>query len=155
MAEEPRTGVLEQRRPDGTFMKGVSGNAAGRPKGSKNQITLLKQALELQLREQAEPEMAEVLQTAIALAKEGNVAMIKLLLEMHMSKGSSDEAKASEKVAIQINSMAPPSSSPEVRATQAEQKKGDSRPSIDGTVENVNVIDIEETQNGRHEESDE
>jgi hypothetical protein len=144
LAEEPRTGVLEERRPDGTFQKGKSGNPLGRPKGSKNQITLLKQALELQLREQAEPEMAEVLQTAIALAKEGNVAMIKLLLEMHMSKGSSDEAKASEKVAIQINSMAPP-----------EQKKGDSRPSIDGTVENVNVIDIEETQNGRHEESDE
>ncbi len=33
--------------------------------------------------------------------------MIKLLLELHMSKGLSDEAKAAEKVAIQINSQAP------------------------------------------------
>jgi len=89
---------------DTRFKKGVSGNPAGRPKGSKNAITLLKQSLELQLREQAAPDLGAVLDKAVELALEGNSAMIKMLLEMHMSKGSSDDHQASERVAIQINS---------------------------------------------------
>ena len=106
-----KEGVLTERREDGTFAKGKSGNPAGRPKGSKNQITLLKQSLELQLREQAAPNLAGVLDKAVELALEGHPGMIKLLLEMHMSKGTGDDVKGSEKVAIQINSAsaAPPS----------------------------------------------
>jgi hypothetical protein len=94
------------RKKDGTFPTGVSGNPAGRPKGSKNAITLLKQSLELQLREQAAPDMGQVLDKATELALDGNTAMIKLLLELHMSKNTNDEAKAREHVAIQINSHA-------------------------------------------------
>lgn len=93
-----------QRTEAGTFPKGVSGNPHGRPKGSKNQITLLRQSLELALREQASHDISEVLGIAIEKAKAGDNAMIKLLLEMHMSKSTSDDAKATEKVAIQINS---------------------------------------------------
>ena len=89
---------------DTRFQKGVSGNPAGRPKGSKNAITLLKQSLELQLRDQAAPDMGAVLEKAVELALDGNSNMIKMLLEMHMSKGTTDEAQGSEKVAIQINS---------------------------------------------------
>jgi hypothetical protein len=88
----------------GKFVKGQSGNPAGRPKGSKNAITLLKQSLELQLREQAAPDLGAVLDKAVELALDGNPAMIKMLLEMHMSKGLNDESNATEKVAIQINS---------------------------------------------------
>lgn len=95
------------RTEAGTFPKGVSGNPAGRPKGSKNQITLLKQSLELQLREQAAPNMAAVLDKAVELALEGHPGMIKLLMDLHMSKSTNDDPKASEKVAIQINSAAP------------------------------------------------
>ena len=87
------------------FQKGVSGNPAGRPKGSKNQITLLKQSMELALRDQAAPDIGAVLDKAVELALEGHPGMIKMLLELHMTKGSADEAKATEKVAIQINSM--------------------------------------------------
>jgi hypothetical protein len=87
----------------GRFEKGVSGNPVGRPKGSKNKITLLKQSVEVALREQAEPHMAPVLEKCIELALEGDRSMIKLLLEQHMSKGIADDAKGSEKVAIQIN----------------------------------------------------
>jgi hypothetical protein len=47
--------------------------------------------------------------------------MIKLLLEMHMSKSTSDDAKATEKVAIQINSHGSPA---EVKGT-----------TIDSTIE--------------------
>ena len=93
-----------ERQKDGKFVKGKSGNPAGRPKGSKNAITLLKQSLELQLREQAAPNMEAVLEKAVELALEGHPGMIKLLLDMHLSKGTNEDAKGSEKVAIQINS---------------------------------------------------
>ena len=97
--------MVSNAKPVSTrFQPGKSGNPAGRPKGSKNAITLLKQSLELQLREQAAPDLGAVLDKAVELALEGNPAMIKMLLEMHMSKGPNDESHASEKVAIQINS---------------------------------------------------
>ena len=95
----------KERRQDGTFPKGVSGNPAGRPKGRKNEITLLKQELEHSLRTRAAPEVGKVLDKAVELALEGHPGMIKLLLELHMSKGSTDDkAKAADRVAIQINS---------------------------------------------------
>lgn len=93
-------------RKDGKFVAGHSGNPAGRPKGSKNAITLLKQSLELQLREQAGPDMGSVLGKAIELALDGDRQMIKLLLDKHLTAGTNDDAKATEKVAIQINSHA-------------------------------------------------
>jgi hypothetical protein len=97
-----------ERTDLGRFEKGKSGNPLGRPKGSKNKITLLKQSLEVALREQAAPHMEQVLDKAIEMAVEGDRTMIKLLLEQHMSKGTSDDVKASEKVAIQINAGAAP-----------------------------------------------
>lgn len=93
---------------DTKFKPGTSGNPAGRPKGSKNQITLLKQSLELALREDLQHDMPAVLQKAMELALGGNTTMIKLLVELHMSKSSNDDtAKGGERVAIQINSQAP------------------------------------------------
>lgn len=91
------------RTEDGKFPKGVSGNPAGRPKGSKNKITLLRESLELQLREQAAPDMAGVLHKATELALDGNPGMIKLLLELHMSKSAPEGGTGKEKVAITIN----------------------------------------------------
>jgi hypothetical protein len=101
MAEEKGTEVA--RRPDGTFPKGVSGNPAGRPKGRRNEITLLKESLELELREQGASRMPEILDTAIQLALAGDTTMIKLLLELHMTKGGTGDVKAGqEKVTINI-----------------------------------------------------
>jgi hypothetical protein len=88
----------------GKFQPGESGNPDGRPKGSKNKITLLKESLELLLRERSESKMVSVLDQAIALAMEGDRSMIKLLLELHMSKGTTqDGSKAIEKVEINIS----------------------------------------------------
>lgn len=90
------------------FVAGKSGNPSGRPKGSKNQITLLRQSLELQLREAAAPDMAKVMRKAVDLALEGDRSMIKLLLELHVSKQSNDEDRAADKVEINISSTPPP-----------------------------------------------
>jgi hypothetical protein len=93
-----------KKKTGGRFKPGQSGNPNGRPKGSKNQITLLKESLELQLREKSEGHMAAVLEKALELALAGDRAMIKLLLEMHMSKGTSnDNSKGIEKVEIKVS----------------------------------------------------
>ena len=86
--------------------EGLGPRKVGRPKGSKNKITLLKQELELQLREQAAPRIAEVLDRAIEMALAGDRTMIKLLLEMHMAKGSGDDSKVQNfKPEIHINGL--------------------------------------------------
>jgi hypothetical protein len=110
---EKAPNVAEVARIKGQFPQGVSGNPSGRPKGSKNKITLLKQTLELELREQASEDIGAVLRKATELALEGHAGMIKMLVELHMSKTANDDVKGSEKVAIQINS-APPQIAPTV-----------------------------------------
>lgn len=86
---------------------GQSGNPLGRPKGTKNQITILKQSLELQLREKAKSEMPKVLKKAIELALAGDRMMIKLLLELHMSRQThqEDESGGKSQVAVVIQNL--------------------------------------------------
>ncbi len=74
------TGVT--RAEDGTFVKGKSGNPAGRPKGRKNQLTQLKQDLEIAVRDNiSSSDVTDVLQTMVELAKEGNVGAAKIILD--------------------------------------------------------------------------
>jgi hypothetical protein len=120
LSEDPIKGEMV-RDDDGKFVQGVSGNPGGRPKGSKNKITLLRQSLELQLREQAAPNMGDVLRTAVALALDGDRAMIKLLLEMHMSKSAPEDSKGAERVAIQINNLASPKKGEVIDVTPTEE----------------------------------
>ena len=103
MSDENETKPVAVRAPDGTFPKGVSGNPKGRPKGRRNEITLLKESLELELRQRGSGRMPEVLDTAFQLALAGDTTMIKLLLELHMTKGGTGDVKAGqEKVTINI-----------------------------------------------------
>jgi hypothetical protein len=103
--DESPTGAKPVRKYG--FQKGISGNPAGRPKGSKNKITLMKLALEGELRTQMKPHMAQILAVAIQKAKEGDQGMIKLLLDKTLptTKASDDEAPAKEKVQIFIDRL--------------------------------------------------
>ena len=85
--------VSSSRNSKGQFAKGTSGNPLGRPKGSRNAITLLKQEIEHSLREQAAPNMGAVLDKALELALDGNITMLKFLLETHLSKTGVDKAE--------------------------------------------------------------
>lgn len=80
------------RTDDGKFVKGKSGNPAGRPKGRKNRITVLKQDLEIAIREQLSEEVIQsVVQSMIVEALNGNVGAGKLILDKVMSNARIEE----------------------------------------------------------------
>lgn len=64
----------------GQFVKGVSGNKVGRPIGSKNRTTVMKQAMEEAITREISDDVIEILETAVKLAKGGDVSMIKFVL---------------------------------------------------------------------------
>jgi hypothetical protein len=84
------------------WQKGQSGNPAGRPKGSKNKISLVKSDLELSLREFSKRYVPHVLAKALEMALNGDRSMIKLLLELHMSKPQHHDSDESGKNQVQI-----------------------------------------------------
>lgn len=95
-----------KREKDGTFVKGQSGNPNGRPLGAKNRITILRQGIELELREFAAPRMRQVLEKAFELALSGDRTMIKLLVEQHMAKApAEDSGVAAERPQINITGV--------------------------------------------------
>lgn len=64
----------------GQFVRGVSGNPAGRERGSKNRATLIRHAMEESLLRGVSEDFEAIMAEAISLAKSGNEAMIRLLL---------------------------------------------------------------------------
>lgn len=102
------TDLVEVRsKASNQFVKGQSGNPAGRPKGSKNAVTLMKLAIEGELRAQLKPEMSEILTKGIALAKEGDQDMIKYFLDKWISpaKAGTEEDAPRERVQILIGRL--------------------------------------------------
>lgn len=74
------------------WKKGQSGNPAGRPKGTKNYITQLKQNLEAAVRENANPsKVAGIIDTMCDLALDGNVGAAKLILDKFVSNAKTEE----------------------------------------------------------------
>ena len=65
---------------------GQSGNPEGRPKGSKNKLTLIKQALQEGIYEKLEKDFQKVYAVTLEKALDGDVACIKLLWESIMPK---------------------------------------------------------------------
>lgn len=87
---------------------------------SKQLIARIKREVELNLREQAAESLPYILQKAIDMAVKGDRAMIKLLLELSMSKPTpqdEDVSKDRDKVTINIRDLTLKPSSVEAKTT--------------------------------------
>lgn len=94
------------RNPDGTFPEKTSGNQKGRPKGSRNKITLMKLMAEEAYREDNQEKIQQVINKVVDKALKGDKACIKLVWSSVISNSPSDnKAQAQEKVVIKIDSM--------------------------------------------------
>jgi hypothetical protein len=72
--------VISERDDKGRFVKGQSGNPAGRAVGVRSKTTEVKEYIENALANRLQDEAAEILDKAVQLAKNGDQAMIKFLL---------------------------------------------------------------------------
>ena len=98
----------------GKFVKGVSGNPKGKPKGTKARSTLLRLAIEeMTLRETA-GEMPEIVKKALEMAKQGDQAIIKLLLSDVLKaarvqdREEDDEERGKTTIKVTINNYTGP-----------------------------------------------
>jgi len=81
--------VLDNRNPDGTFKKGMSGNPAGKPLGAKNFNTLFEKALihiaELNGKDPEDFDM-EIIAKGIELARKGDYRFFKDITDRRFGK---------------------------------------------------------------------
>ena len=95
-------GPLVRDNTTGRFLKGVSGNPNGRPKGSKNKVTMLKLMVEEAVREDNADKMLQVANLIVNQALEGDKDSQKLVWASIMSKSAADNSVAG-KESVQIN----------------------------------------------------
>lgn len=94
------------RNSDGQYIEGTSGNPLGRPKGSKNRITLLKMATEEAWRDRNQGRLDEVLDMILQDALEGDKGARKLIFDAVISKANVQEDKAAgQKQEIKVHRM--------------------------------------------------
>ena len=98
----------------GKFVKGVSGNPKGKPKGAKSRTTLLRLAIEEMLLRETSGSMPEIVAKALEMAKDGDRAVIKLLLgdvlkaARVQDRPEDDEEKGKTTIKVTINNYAGP-----------------------------------------------
>lgn len=103
--KEPLSGELI-RNAEGQFVEGVSGNPKGRPKGSKNRITLLKMQTEEAWRDRNQEKLDLVLDMILMDALDGDKAARKMIFEAVVSKANVQEDKAAgNKQEIKVHRM--------------------------------------------------
>jgi len=94
------------RNIEGQWVEGASGNPKGRPKGSKNKITLLKMATEQAWRERNQNRLDTVLDMILQDALDGVPAARKMIFEAIVSKANVQEDKAAgQKQEITVHKM--------------------------------------------------
>lgn len=90
------------RADNGKFLKGHSGNPAGRPVGSKNKVNILKISLEESFREGNFEKIGEILNSVVDDALGGDKSARKLVWDACISKANLSEEKDGRDTAPQI-----------------------------------------------------
>jgi len=102
---EPKEGKLI-RNAEGHFVKGYSGNPKGRPKGSKNRITLLKMQSEEAWRDRNSKMLDLLLDMILQDALDGDKGARKMIFDSLISKANIQEDKsAGTKQTINVHRM--------------------------------------------------
>jgi hypothetical protein len=102
---EEKSGKLV-RKADGQWVEGTSGNPKGRPKGSKNRITLLKMQTEEAFRDRNQARLDTVLDLILQDALDGDKAARKMIFDAVISKANVQEDKsAGQKQTITVHRM--------------------------------------------------
>lgn len=84
--------AVSGRDDNGHFLPGKSGNPAGRPKSRRNELIVLKQDLEIAVRETLSVDRVKRIVNRVAqMAEGGNIAAAKLLLDKIISNASDAE----------------------------------------------------------------
>lgn len=84
--------AVSVRDDNGHFLPGKSGNPQGRPKSRRNELIVLKQDLEIAVRETLPIERVKRIVNRVAqMAEDGNMAAAKLLLDKIISNASDAE----------------------------------------------------------------
>lgn len=107
----------------GQFVKGKSGNPNGKPKGSKNKLTLVKQAIEQELVEQLADDARSILAKAIKLAKGGDTMMIKLVLDKLMPNAREGSGVTLDKAGGGINIIISGIEKPTINAERVDKEE--------------------------------
>lgn len=114
------------RTATGQYIEGTSGNPMGRPKGSKNRITLLKMASEEAWRERNQAKLDIVLDLILTDAMEGDKAARKMIFEAVISKANVQEDKAAgHKQQITVHRMVIENKGENVNVTQETEEEED------------------------------
>ena len=91
------------RTPTGQFPVGVSGNPAGRPKGSKNRIVQLRQDLEVALREHVRvDEVTRIIDVMVAQAISGDVSAAKMILDKVLPNARDADEESGQAPTIKV-----------------------------------------------------
>ena len=91
--------------PTHLFKPGQSGNPSGRPKGSKNKLTLLREAVLESAEEIVLSNFERIVQATVKLAEEGDPTALKIVWDriIPSKRAIEDKKEGSDKLNITIN----------------------------------------------------
>ena len=85
------------------FQPGQSGNPTGRRKGSKNKVTLLKEAVLMDAEDLVLRKFKDIVEKTIELAENGDSTCLKILWDRVLPKDIDKQSKRDDKMNITIN----------------------------------------------------